>query len=649
MRRLLVGAIILLATFPRASAQTIPDKDDKDLDGLRTAVLSARESAKPCVRGSCAQFSCRDAIALGKSLDDARIAMAVMQQRLHDAFEQHVKKQGELSDEYGRNQGRDEDVRKAYIWSKAFSNAGKIYLKAAAMAESVEHLKDARELLEVNDLETNLLSLLRDANDMKALLDNGLEGIADLKTVYNTPEDDATRKKLDEASEQYLEARSGVTEALNALTNARLSMTLYRAPNARVRWATDPSSKMRSEEALRSSLATAGQEVGKVLLEVAESRQSGLLDELKEIALVQKAINKNFADTMGDTNRITARYAKVQELRRLVADVFAEQNVCVAQCPDAPGLQPVPDTSGSSYGEVLKAYNAKVLSLTADISTGASRFVAKEGIEPKIAATPATVAVGETESATFSLAACKATEGAQFKLTDVSGPAVLDESLGSAKPSAPGSLRFPAPGPPGDYAIKIVDQHSRTLAAATFTVVKPDAAKKSGSGEGKKTSSGTRNTRATGRTAKADSADAKEENSTAHPVSAVSFAPGKYAGRLRIENLSACEEFAFERLNRPAGPAETDAFLTISRGGAAMVIESENSTKSGDFFATTQGTLMVSGDHFTGGIRHKTLYYFEVTFHHDAGSGQYVGTGTWIMQDQCEASYPVTIRLDPVK
>ena len=139
---------------------------------------------------------------------------------------------------------------------------------------------------------------------------------------------------------------------------------------------------------------------------------------------------------------------------------------------------------------------------------------------------------------------------------------------------------------------------------------------------------------------------------TEQPSEAASdLVPGHYSGLLRIKQLDACEIFRFTELNRPPGDSVTQAFLTVRADGATLVIEEEaGNTSASDYFETARGTLIVDGGHLAGGIRHQTPYYFDMTITRDAATGAYVASGTWIMQDACEArapGYQATIDLSP--
>ena len=131
---------------------------------------------------------------------------------------------------------------------------------------------------------------------------------------------------------------------------------------------------------------------------------------------------------------------------------------------------------------------------------------------------------------------------------------------------------------------------------------------------------------------------------TASAASAPSLPPalplGKYSGDLTIRSLSACEEFAFESLNSPPGDAETGAFLTVTPGGATLVLEEEGSTKAADYFETSANSLMISPSRIVGGIRHQTTYYFDMAIAKSGSTGGYVATGNFIIQDGCEAQAP---------
>ena len=126
------------------------------------------------------------------------------------------------------------------------------------------------------------------------------------------------------------------------------------------------------------------------------------------------------------------------------------------------------------------------------------------------------------------------------------------------------------------------------------------------------------------------------------------FSSGKYEGGLVIKNLDACEEFAFSHLNEPPGDSSTGVYLTVSPQGAVMVLEYEDgNTKAADYFETKDGGLVINGNQMRGGGP-QSLYRFEMTFTHI--NGQYVGKGTWIIQDNCMAKAPVyqaTITLEP--
>ena len=117
-----------------------------------------------------------------------------------------------------------------------------------------------------------------------------------------------------------------------------------------------------------------------------------------------------------------------------------------------------------------------------------------------------------------------------------------------------------------------------------------------------------------------------------------------------IEHLDACEEFGWRRRNRPPGRSAAPVYLTVSPQSTVLKIEyDEGNTVAKDWFETDAGTLqLTSSGHMIGGVRHRTGYYFEVFFTYDSASKQYVGTGNWIIQDQCEGQapgYPVTITL----
>ena len=131
---------------------------------------------------------------------------------------------------------------------------------------------------------------------------------------------------------------------------------------------------------------------------------------------------------------------------------------------------------------------------------------------------------------------------------------------------------------------------------------------------------------------------------TASAASASSSPPGlplgKYSGDLTIRSLSGCEEFAFESLNSPPGDAETGAYLTVTPGGATLVLEEEGSTKAADYFETSANSLVISGNHIVGGIRHQTTYYFDMALAKSTSGEGYVATGTFIVQDGCEAQAP---------
>jgi hypothetical protein len=137
--------------------------------------------------------------------------------------------------------------------------------------------------------------------------------------------------------------------------------------------------------------------------------------------------------------------------------------------------------------------------------------------------------------------------------------------------------------------------------------------------------------------------------SSTSPPAPAGLAPGKYVGGLSVHDLSACEEFGFGSLNSPPGNTATKAFLTVTSTGATLVLEEEGSTRSADYFETSDGSLSISPDHVVVGVRHKTTYFFDMTIAKST-TGDYVGSGTFIIQDNCEQqapAYQATLSLSP--
>jgi hypothetical protein len=132
---------------------------------------------------------------------------------------------------------------------------------------------------------------------------------------------------------------------------------------------------------------------------------------------------------------------------------------------------------------------------------------------------------------------------------------------------------------------------------------------------------------------------------------AVSLPAGHYVGSVTVNNLSACEEFAWNRINRPAGDSTTDAFLTVTPHGATLVLEEEQgNTKAADYFQTSDATLLLTPGRMLGGRRHVSTYYFDMSLRRDPQGGGYIAAGTWIIQDACEGqapSYHATLKLKP--
>src|SRR5687767_10077985 len=183
-----LSTIILLALGSITSAQTIPSTD-ADLDSLKAALIAARKSAKPCNTGSCPQLSCKDAVALGKALDDARVATDVLQQSLNKYFELLIKRQLELNKEYGRNASRDETVRLAFVISKALSTGGKLLLDIVAVVETVEQLNEFPELLENGaSFETQISAVSR---SLAGVIGSGTivaENLSIIEKIQRSPE-----------------------------------------------------------------------------------------------------------------------------------------------------------------------------------------------------------------------------------------------------------------------------------------------------------------------------------------------------------------------------------------------------------------------------------------------------------------------------
>jgi len=132
----------------------------------------------------------------------------------------------------------------------------------------------------------------------------------------------------------------------------------------------------------------------------------------------------------------------------------------------------------------------------------------------------------------------------------------------------------------------------------------------------------------------------------------VNFAPGRYVGKVEIRNLNACEEFGWASPSYSTnGKGSVKAFLNVSQDSAVLTLDLESlgNTQAMNWFETKARTLTLAPGHMIGGIRHHSGYYFNVKFRHIAATGKYVGTGTWIIQDACEAKvhgYPVTITLE---
>ncbi len=137
---------------------------------------------------------------------------------------------------------------------------------------------------------------------------------------------------------------------------------------------------------------------------------------------------------------------------------------------------------------------------------------------------------------------------------------------------------------------------------------------------------------------------------TAHADDPVNFVPGKYSGTVTVEGEQApCWNDGYGFMNG-FNWEHIQAYLTVSPQGSVLVLSiPEGNTRAGDWFETKGGTLTLDKAHVIGGIRHHTVYYFDVTFAYDHRfiGEWYLGTGTWIVKGDCEAEllYPVTISL----
>jgi hypothetical protein len=507
-----------------SAAQTITATDD-DLDQLIRAVQITDSSVNGCELNSCPQFECTGAIALSQALSSAQGALRGLAPVLHDHYELLLMKLDELDSEYSANESRKLYVQRYHTLSKYFSLLGRFFLTLASISEAYnsvgEYMNNMQRIPDLSELQAAGIS-------HKPLADNAVDSlifqIANLSSIAEElrkgsdelrelREGSDELRAIDPGSDEDLKKRIiWVAEAGNAAQNLKTQYDLYQA-QLRVFMTSDWSQiRLRKLEEAHSELGKTwtgiGQVVGKIGLEVAESGlptiglkgQKDLEDEMREIARVQAALNKNYIDILPDLTRTGDRYIKVLQATNKLQVIFAKSRVCVTQCPNPPDPSAGPEVPRDKTGEpyaaaalqtynaaspestgtaprelwgaaALQTYNKEIPTLTTNIASAAANFTAKGGTTPRISV-PSPVRPSADVSAHYLIGACKETDDAEIHLLDphFKPNKPNDTMLGAAIRNKDGTVEFVAPEDTGEYKVLIKNKQSGILAVAPFSV-----------------------------------------------------------------------------------------------------------------------------------------------------------------------------------
>ena len=365
------------------AADNIVPASNADLDAIVAAAARAAKAAGSCGSGECIKYSCSAATSAANALDDARVNLYEMQRALDQAKADYLRHLDSLMKEWANNHQNSAEVRNLLTFSKTMSDIGKAMLDMASIVDSIKTIDElANKLNEKNidPLTTKILyaryadATFEQQSTIFSTLDDALsftkgegkipKGVADAQTIKGCISD--MYGALNDGYEAYKQAAA----------------------------IADATKKAKALAVARGSFKSAGQLAGKVLQHYAEITQNALAEELAETEAVNAALGKTYGNFTAEYNALLKRQMAVNKALLALRDGYQRGYACAAKCPNALGPRPVPGNDGKSYGEVMKAANGKMASLTKAIGASSSKLKVSKA-EPSAQRTSANTLDGD--------------------------------------------------------------------------------------------------------------------------------------------------------------------------------------------------------------------------------------------------------------
>jgi hypothetical protein len=354
-------------------ADNVAPATDADLHAIAHAAGLARQRAGACKQQAeeCRRDSCKGSADLSRSLDDARVTLAAMQPRLAEARSDTLKHFQTMEKEYVRNVGDDAKMQKALAYMKFLSDFSKLMFDAASLADGVNSIQDIWEKLGSGAALSKGERALLEARlyDQSWELASGLMGAVDDFGQWAGKD-----PRFSKAVSDAMTYKGGASDLFGAFNDFR---DQYKATQGK------------TSAGLRASAKSLGQLAGKFLGAWSDARQNELMDRMAENAMNEGAIDQAAYNVYADYRRLLARELALEQTLDAVRAAYAAAYACAAQCPNAMGPAPVPDTSGMTYGEMLKLYNPRLTPHAQKVSSAAASFSPKPCDKKQVAKPPA--------------------------------------------------------------------------------------------------------------------------------------------------------------------------------------------------------------------------------------------------------------------
>ena len=464
MRRLLL-AIALVALLGQAPSPAPPGSplpsSDQDLTALTSAIQQAQQATNACGAASCPQIDCASVQAVSEALDDARVAIRMLQSALDSG-------KAELMGRFQASEAaslKASEANRSLQWARDRSqiaqNTAKLASDAFSLIDGARSLKSAYTALRSTNGPVSTERLLTKLKMMDQLIEepDGVIGtIDDITTTVGKP-------GMDQSISNYYMVKGLASDAFGLATDLREKIGAYQAAVK----AGASASKLRAAAAgFNGAYKGLSIIIGKLGGMVAESQQQ----RLQQI-IAQNKQSMNQLDASAYANyrqylRLLSRRELVENLGDFIDATYKTCLACNAECNNSLAPKPVPDISQMHWRQVLQTVNPQIPGITASITAATAKVKITPGIAPSVVVMTKTVEPQGPVSARYYLGKCRATESAEVVLFDASGDRV--ENLGTAARGVETRLSFTAPKTNETYTVRLIGRDAVIFASDSFKI-----------------------------------------------------------------------------------------------------------------------------------------------------------------------------------